>query len=880
MKRTVMGILAHVDAGKTTLSEAMLYAAGNIRKFGRVDHGDSFLDTDVQERERGITIYAKQAMLTAGETEITLLDTPGHVDFSAETERTLQVLDYAILVISGTDGVQGHTRTLWNLLARYHVPTFLFINKMDLAGTDRLAVLSDLQRKLSSGCIDFSKEQDPALRNEAAAMTDEAALETYLETGALDDDTLRDLIARRAVFPCLFGAALRQEGVDEFLQLLDTYTVKKTYPAAFGARVFKISRDGKGQRLTHIKMTGGTLRAKALLSGGEGDSHWEEKANELRLYSGTKHQSLEEAEAGMVIAVTGLTKTYPGQGLGQEVDAPEARLEPVLNYRLLLPEGTDAHTVLPKLKQLEEEDPMLRILWNERLREIHIRLMGQVQLEVLERQLLDRFSLAASFGTGSIVYKETIEDTVLGVGHFEPLRHYAEAQLLLEPLPRGSGLVFKSTCPLSVLDTNWQRLILTHLAERTHVGVLTGSAITDMQITLVAGRAHLKHTEGGDFRQATYRAIRQGLMQAKSLLLEPHYDFRMELPMSAVGRALTDLETMGAVTDAPETEGEFSVLTGHAPVAALTNYGQELAAYTHGQGQLSCTLRGYEPCKNAEEVIASIGYDAERDIDNPADSVFCAHGAGYTVKWQDVHANKHVDAGIRLGKADIPETSTRPAAPRTKTADADALDAELAAIFERTYGKTDRGAFRPTKQAEKSTKPIIPDADLGPEYLLVDGYNILFAWEDLKEIAKTDMAAARGMLEEILINYRAYRGTEVILVFDAYKVKGNPGSVEQREGIYIVYTKEAETADVYIERTTAELSPKYRVRVATSDGLEQVIILGHGAFRLSAQMFRKEVEQTQLQIAGLIAAYNQKNALHRVKIADAITVEVPQEGEA
>ena len=851
-----VGLLAHVDAGKTTLSEAMLYLTGSVRKLGRVDHGNAFLDTDAQERRRGITIFSKQAVLSLDGRELTLLDTPGHVDFSAEMERTLQVLDCAILVISGADGVQAHTRTLWRLLERYEVPVFLFVNKMDQEGTDREALLAQLRRQLSSGCLDFAAPAEEL--DENLAMCDEAALEQYLETGRVDEETVRRLVAQRKVFPCCFGSALRLQGVEEFLQLLRQFGPEKAYPADFGARVFKISRDSRGERLTWMKVTGGALATKTVLRGGEGDAVWEEKADQLRRYSGSKFQLLEAAQAGQVVAVTGLSHTYPGQGLGLETQDTTAVLEPVLNYRLILPEKTDVHTTLAKLRQLEEEDPLLRIVWNERWQEIHVRLMGQVQQEVLQNLVQERFGLSVTFGTGNIVYKETVAAPVLGCGHFEPLRHYAETHLLIEPLPRGSGVQVASVCSTDQLDLNWQRLILTHLTERSHAGVLTGSPLTDVRITLTAGRAHLKHTEGGDFRQATYRAVRQGLMGAESVLLEPWYDFRLEVPHNCVGRAMTDVQNMGGSVDDPETGGEMTVLTGRGPVSQLQNYWQEVAVYTRGLGQLSCTLRGYEPCHNAQEVIAAIGYEPERDVDNPADSVFCAHGAGVNIKWSDAPQHMHVAAGITLGgpKEIVEERSVR------RSYDTAAGDKELQAIFERTYGKVERRDFRsPPKvqRTELKENYHIRDQKDGADYLLVDGYNIIFAWPELKALAAVDLAAARGALEDILADYRGFRRCQVILVFDAYKVKRNPGSVETRNGVRIVYTKEAETADMYIEKASYRLQKEHRVRVATSDNLEQLIVLGHGALRLSAEAFHAEVEETRGQIAELVRQSNLKN---------------------
>ena len=854
MDKLVIGILAHVDAGKTTLSEGLLYTCGRLKKLGRVDHKDAFLDTDPMERERGITIFSKQAILPLEGAEITLLDTPGHADFSAEMERTLQVLDCAILVISGTDGVQGHTHTLWKLLERYGVPTFLFINKMDLAGADRDALLSELKSRLDEGCVDFAAPAEQI--QEQAAVCDEDALERYLEDGALDDGALTALIARRKLFPCWFGSALKLEGVAEFLQGLEHYAPRPRYGPDFAARVFKISRDSQGARLTWMKITGGSLKVKALLSG----PGWEEKVDQLRIYSGAKFQAVDEAAAGTVCAVTGLSATAAGEGLGAEAEALPPALEPVLTYQVVLPAGQDPHTALQKLRQLEEEDPQLHLVWNERLGELHVQLMGEVQLEILQRLIAERFGMEVSFGQGGIVYRETIAGAVEGVGHYEPLRHYAEVHLLMEPLPRGSGLVLTSACPQDMLDSNWQRLVLTHLAERSHPGVLTGSPITDMKITLVAGRAHLKHTEGGDFRQATYRAVRQGLMEAESILLEPWYNFRLEVPAEQVGRALSDLQRMHGRVEPPETAGDMAVLTGSAPVEQLRDYGREVAAYTRGRGRLSCTSGGYAPCHNQDEVVAAMGYDPERDVENPPGSVFCAHGAGYNVKWAEVKAHAHVDSGLRLGE-EPPEEESAPVRPRPQSyAGSLEQDKELQAIFERTYGKVERSAFRPQPRPARTSlddkKYSIRAQDRGPEYLLVDGYNIVFAWDELKAAAKENLDAARQMLMDILSNYQGFKKNVVILVFDAYKVPRSVQDVTRYHNIYVVYTKEAETADAYIERATYEIGRHHRVRVATSDGAEQLIILGHGALRLSASTFRAEVEQVTGQIAAILKANN------------------------
>ena len=853
MKHICIGILAHVDSGKTTLSEGLLYASGALRKLGRVDHGDALLDTDALERERGITIFAKQAMLTVGEREFTLLDTPGHVDFSAEMERTLSVLDYAVLVISGSDGVQSHTRTLWRLLARYEVPTFLFINKMDLAGTDKSALMERLTQTLSAECVDFSAP--PQERDEALALCDEAALESLLERGSIDDSLISEMIKSRKVFLCFFGSALKMDGVEDFLSALARFTVAPEYPSEFGAKVFKISRDAQGGRLTWLKVTGGALRVKAPLSYRAQNQDYQEKADQLRLYSGIKFRTLEKAGAGSVVAVTGLSHSYVGLGLGTEAEASAPLLQPVLTYQLVLPDGADAHSALTKLRELEEEDPMLRIVWNERYGQIHVQLMGRIQLEILRRRILDRFGLAVTFGEGSIVYRETIASPVLGMGHFEPLRHYAEVQLLIEPLPRGTGIQLASNLATDALDLNWQRLIFTHLLEREHAGVLTGSALTDVRFTLVAGRAHLKHTEGGDFRQATYRAVRQGLMQAESLLLEPYYDFRLEVPAECVGRAMTDLQNMGGTVDSPQSVGENTVLTGYAPVRTLRDYFTDVAAYTRGRGQLSCAVRGYETCQNQDEIVASLGYDAERDTDNPASSVFCDHGGSITIPWNEVAQHVHCDSGIHFDKEETEEKSAPPPRRGVGAGSAYAADKELQEIFERTYGKVERRAFEPAKKPARTSLADHYDVTIhseDTEYLLVDGYNIIFAWDELQRLAAQDIAAARGALIDILANYQGFRKCRVIVVFDAYKVKGNPGSVQTVHGIKVVYTKEAETADTYIERATYELRRERRVRVATSDGPEQVIILGHGALRVSARAFHAEVEAAEGQISAVL----------------------------
>ena len=852
-KQLVIGILAHVDSGKTTLSEALLYGTGTIRKLGRVDHKDAFLDTDALEKARGITIFSKQALFTAGNTDFTLLDTPGHVDFSTETERTLQVLDYAVLVISGTDGVQSHTETLWRLLRRYRIPTFVFVNKMDLPGPGREALLTQLNRRLGDGFVDFGAEQ--ADRDEALALCDERLMETMLDRGILTDTDLIPAIARRHVFPCWFGSALKLQGVDALVEGLDRYTRPAPALEAFGAKVFKVSQDEQGNRLTWLRVTGGALKVKAQLTGEADGEPWAEKANQLRLYSGAKFTLAECIGPGQVCAVTGLTKARPGEGLGAERDSDLPVLEPVLSYQVLLPEGADVHAALGKLHRLEEEEPQLHVVWNETLGEIHVQLMGEIQLEVLKSLLAERYGLEVSFGPGGILYKETITEAMEGVGHYEPLRHYAEVHLKLEPLPRGSGMQFAADCREEVLDKNWQRLVLTHLEEKQHLGVLTGAPLTDVKITLIAGRAHLKHTEGGDFRQATYRAVRQGLMMAdqihKTQLLEPWYAFRLELPSDNVGRAMNDIQNMGGSFDPPETgaDGDTTLLTGTAPASTMRSYPMEVVGYTRGRGHLTLTLDGYRPCHNAAEVIEAAGYEPEHDLDNPADSVFCAHGAGFVVPWEQVRSHMHVDSG--WGKTAKTEEAVQ-ARPRRMAAYRATLeeDAELLKIFEQTYGPIKRdplAAFRPTQKRER------PDFnaeqwEIQPEYLLVDGYNIIFAWDELNALSKESLEAARHRLMDILCNYQGFKKCVLILVFDAYRVPGSPGSIEQYHNIHVVYTREAETADMFIERVTHEIGKGRRVRVATSDGMEQVIILGHGALRVSARMFHEEVQEAEKEI--------------------------------
>lgn len=883
-KRICLGLLAHVDAGKTTLAESLLYTSGALRRLGRVDHKDAFLDTDAQERDRGITIFSKQARFSWKNMDVTLLDTPGHVDFSAEMERTLQVLDYAVLIVSGADGVQGHTLTLWKLLERYRVPVFLFINKMDQPGTEAEKLLAQLRDRLDERCVAFACEnQTQTELYENIAVCDETLLERYLEKEERDGngadiicaDAIADLIAQRKLFPCFFGSALKVEGVAELLDGLSAYTQSPAYGAEFGARVYKIARDAQGTRLTYVKITGGSLKVKQTVAvqAAGGDEVTEEKVDQIRLYSGSRYTLEQEAAAGCVCALTGPTRTFCGEGLGIEKEVTLPVLEPVMTYRIVLPEGSDVHKMYRELCQLEEEEPQLHMVWKEQLGEIHVQLMGEVQIEILRSLIYDRFGVEVGFDEGSIVYKETIADVTEGVGHFEPLRHYAEVHLILEPGERGSGLQFRTRCSEDMLDRNWQRLILTHLEEKEHLGVLTGSPITDMQITLAAGRAHQKHTEGGDFRQATYRAVRQGLCKAQSVLLEPVYEFRLELPAAVVGRAMTDMQTKGGRFGAPETVGEVSVLTGTVPVAQMHGYQAEMLAYSGGRGRLFTSLKGYEPCHNPEEVIEAVGYEAEHDLDNPCGSVFCAHGAGFVVEWNQVEEYMHLEPALAKGwqlsdgsvygaqdcdenenGADaLPGTAggsfadryaRRQAATRSSTSEDFIAQDEIEEIFNRTFG---------TKQPKKQgwARTIRAAADSGvkykgisqpqEEYLLVDGYNIIFAWDTLKELAQTNLDGARGRLMEIMSNFQAYRKMHLILVFDAYKVKGNPGSTVRYHNIDVVYTKEAETADQYIEKVSRTMSKKYRVRVATSDGLEQLIIMGAGAVRVSAREFQEEV---------------------------------------
>ncbi len=911
MKRLIIGILAHVDAGKTTLAESLLYQTGSIRKFGRVDHKDAFLDTYELERARGITIFSKQAEFTHEDMMVTLLDTPGHVDFSAEMERTLQVLDYAILVISGSDGIQGHSETLWKLLLKYKIPTFLFINKMDLEGTNSKELLVELKNRFHEGMVNFNDEYEENTQwLENLAICDERLLDEYMDTNHIERIRITQLVRERKIFPCYFGSALRQIGVIEFLQGLLNYTCMKEYPDNFGAKIYKIARDDQGNRLTYMKITGGSLKVKMLLTNKKvnainnrvkdnvdvlGNSQkallknieeiWEEKVDQIRIYSGSKYETVDEVHKGMICVVTGLSKTYPGEGLGMEAISDMPILEPVLNYQILLPSECDPQVMLTKLRILEEEDPLLRIVWSEQLKEIHVQLMGEVQIEILKNVILDRFGVEVEFGTGNIVYKETIINEVVGIGHFEPLRHYAEVHLLLEPAERGSGLSFFSTCSEDVLDRSWQRLVLTHLEEKEHIGVLTGSTITDMKITLLTGRAHLKHTEGGDFRQATYRALRQGLKKAKSILLEPYYSFRLEVPHDMIGRAMSDISRMHGHFNPPEIDGEMSILIGYGPVIRMRGYQTEVTSYTKGRGKLFTSLKGYEPCHNEDEVVQEFNYDSERDLDNPTSSVFCSHGAGFVVEWDRVDDYKHLDSGFkpredihREKNLELNSTEKRDrnnfyidgkskeSKPKDMKGQADIRrnsykgtlkeDKELEDIFVRTFGPIkqkhipSQGGLGYEKKIK--SKEIIDKNNIDKhldvitkDYLLVDGYNIIFAWKELNELAKENIDAARYKLMDILCNYQGFKNCQLIVVFDAYKVKGGIGSVSEYHNIHVVYTKEAETADAYIEKFTQEISKKqkYKVTVATSDAMEQLIIMGQGAMRLSANDLKEEIKR-------------------------------------
>lgn len=837
MGKIVVGILAHVDAGKTTLSEGMLYTAGAIRTMGRVDNRDAFLDTYALERERGITIFSKQAVFSLGTTQVTLLDTPGHVDFSPEMERTLQVLDYAILVISGADGVQGHTRTLWNLLRRYEIPTFVFVNKMDQAGTDAEVLLQELKTVLEEGCVNFSAKRDAAFYEEAAVCSEDA-LEEFLDTGRLKDETIQELFLERQLFPCFFGSALRLEGVKEFLEQMQELIKVPAYPETFGAKVFKIARDEAGNRLTYLKITGGSLKVKAVIEG--------QKVNQIRIYSGEKYEAVNEVEAGSICAVTGLSDTYPGEGLGAEQGTYLPVLEPVLNYQVIPMEGDDPILLLPKLRELEEEEPQLHIVWEEALQEIHVQLMGEVQLEVLKTLIYERFGVEVEFGQGNILYKETIQNTVEGVGHFEPLRHYAEVHLLLEPGEPGSGVQCMSVCSEDLLDRNWQRLILTHLMETEHRGVLTGAPITDIRITLVSGKAHLKHTEGGDFRQAVYRAVRQGLKQAESVLLEPYYEYRLELPSENVGRAMTDIERMHGTFGLPQTEADRTILTGMAPVSTMRDYQKEVHAYTRGNGTLQCRLKGYAPCHNTEEVLAATGYDSERDTLHPTGSVFCAHGAGFLVPWYEVKEYMHLPSIMQEKPSDSSEEKQTAYRVPEET-DAWIDTEEVDRIIAQSVGANKKQKTLPKKKLpeyyKSTSKP--KKQEVREEYLLVDGYNVIFAWEDLKDLAQVSIDGARGKLLDVLCDYQGMKKCNLIVVFDAYRVQGHKTEISTYHNIHVVFTKEAETADQYIEKFAHENGKKYNVTVATSDGLEQIIIRGQGCRLLSARELKDEIERTK-----------------------------------
>ena len=892
-KHICTALLAHVDAGKTTLAEAILYLTGGIRKLGRVDHQDAFLDNFAMERARGITIFSKQAEVMLDDMEMTLIDTPGHVDFSAEMERTLQILDYAVLLISGADGVQSHVETLWRLLKKYEIPTFLFINKMDQQGTDRMSLLLELQKKLDEHCIDFSAAEDPLMDGETAeaiALCEESLLEQYLETGEIRKEDAARMIARRKIFPCYFGSALKLQGVQELLDALREYSVQKEYPEKFAARVYKISRDEQGNRLTHMKIIGGSLKVKAVLRGGDGDEAWEEKVNQIRVCSGSSFRAVNEAQAGMVCAVTGLNHTKAGEGLGTECGVHLPVLEPVLSYQIRIPEDCDVHQTYRKFLQLEEEEPELHITWNKELGEIYAQLMGEVQTEVLKNMISERFGIAVEFGAGNIVYKETIKEPVIGIGHFEPLRHYAEVHLLMEPGDPGSGLQFETVCSEDVLDRNWQRLILTHLAEKQHIGVLTGSEITDMKITLIAGRAHLKHTEGGDFRQATYRALRQGLRSAACTLLEPVYEFRIELPLECAGRAMTDIQKMHGSFSPMEIEGENAVLKGTAPVVTMRGYQTELISYTKGKGRMTCSVSSYQPCHNAEEVIEARGYDPEGDLENPTGSVFCAHGAGFVVDWDLVPEYAHLDTSGVIGQKkndddqDIVENKYEPrtdvpAGPTSRydRSNLTITNDELEEIFTRTYGpiKREKSGWKKSRRIDYSeSRELTAPAkkqEVRDEYLLVDGYNIIFSWEELNELAKVNVESARTKLMDILSNYQGYKKMNLILVFDAYRVEGGQGSVQKYHNIYVVYTKEAETADQYIEKTVHAIGRKYNVTVATSDALEQVIILGQGGRRMSAHDLEEEIAAMRREIR---EQYTEKRAEEKNYLFDHLNDEM------
>lgn len=838
MKKIIAGILAHVDAGKTTLAEAMLYRTGKLRKIGRVDHGDTALDTHALERERGITIFASQAVFSTDKMEVTLLDTPGHVDFSSETERTLGVLDYAILVISGLDGVQSHTLTLWKLLRLYRVPTFVFVTKMDFARKSREEIIENLNSELDGEFVDFG---DEAAMSEGLALCSESMMEKYLGGETIDEREIAEAIKLRQVFPCFFGSGLKLDGIDEFIDALEKYTIQPEYSEVFGAKVFKISHDPQGVRLTHIKVTGGSIKVREMIGN--------EKISGIRIYSGAKFTTADEGKSGEICALTGLDKTHNGQGLGFESAGERPTLEPVMNYRVVLPDGCDADTILPKLRELEEEDPQLHVTWDSHLKEIHVGLMGDVQAEILKSIVAERFGVKIDIDSGRVMYKETIENKVEGIGHYEPLRHYAEVHLIMEPLPRGSGLVFRTDCSEDTLDRNWQRLILMHLGEKQHLGVLTGSPITDMRITLAAGRAHIKHTEGGDFRQATYRAVRQGLMQAKSKLLEPYFSFRLEVPSEQIGRAINDIRMKSGSFDSPEESGGISVLRGRAPVTELNGYASEVAAYTGGRGRLYCESAGYDDCHNAEKVIAELAYDPEADLENTPDSVFCAHGGGFGVKWNKVGEYMHLESCLEKEKPYTPPVNRR---------NLHIDDKELEAIMEREFGKPKYELYRPTSKKNDGNQTDFEMTER-KSYVLVDGYNVIFAWDELKNLADTDLGAARERLMEILCNYSAYTKNNVVLVFDAYKVPGNTGERFDFHNIHVVYTKERELGDVYIEKLISEIGKNDRVRVVTSDNLIQLSAVRFGVLRMSAAEFEREVDSVHAKIGKFLDEIREKN---------------------
>ncbi|HEX2945901.1 MAG TPA: translation factor GTPase family protein [Clostridia bacterium] len=877
MKNLVIGILAHVDAGKTTLSESFLYLSGKLRKLGRVDNKDAFLDNNELERARGITIFSKQAILEADDTQITLLDTPGHVDFSTEMERTLQVLDYAILVVSGADGVQGHTKTLWRLLGIYGIPVFLFINKMDQNGTDREKIMDEIRKQLSDACVDFGQGR-PEVFNDQLAMCDEVLMEAYLKTGRIEIPQIKKAVAERKVFPCFFGAALKLDGVEAFLHGIVKYAAIPAYPEEFGAKIYKIGRDEQGNRLTYMKITGGRLRVRDILTNGA----WDDKVNQIRFYSGQKFEAANEAEAGIVCAVTGLGQTRPGEGLGFEKASNKPVLEPVLSYRVILPEDCDPRVMIPKLRQIEEEDPELHVVWNEQLREIQIQVMGEVQIEILQSLIKSRFGVEVSFDSGRIVYKETIADTVEGVGHFEPLRHYAEVHLLLEPGERGSGLRFASDCSDDILGKSWKNLILTHLEEKVHKGVLTGSPITDMTITLVSGRAHNKHTEGGDFREATYRAVRQGLMEAGSILLEPYYSFDLELPEKMVGRAMTDIEKMYGTCRVSVIDGETAVLSGSAPVVTMRNYQKDVTAYTKGLGRLFCSLSGYGPCHNTEEVIEAMGYDPERDMANPAGSVFCANGASFLVGWDEVKEHMHVESCFQA-KAEVAEEATdnMPSYTEEKWLDPEEVDRIFRQTFYANQGKKTgwkkkkaaAGIYYNPKAYVGKLKVTREDKE---EYLLVDGYNVIFAWPDLNELAEDNMDGARSKLLDYLSKYQGFHKCQIIAVFDAYRLQGHPEEIFDQDNIHVVFTREAQTADQYIEKFAHDNNQKYDITVATSDGLQQIIIRGSGCALLSARELREEIIRTNERVAQVLF---EKQPANRNYLKDAISTDTQRQME-